>query len=457
LSDAYAAVFQGSPIQPAVGNQITFDLKKLTVAGNTLKLVGKLPAGLKYNATTGLLSGTITAAPGTYPLSVQIYQGKTLLRTVSLPITVLAFPGSLIGNYEALLEDSGSVPVGVCQISITNADQWTASLLCKGASKRTAKGSFILDQGAPIAPITAVFPAASGAGAITVQISVNGGTPTFNGTFNGGSVLGFHLASGSALPSSTSNYSLVLDQGVRDGITVPAGLGWMKGSVNTLGVGTFTGMLGDGMDSSLSIHLTATGQAIVWAQPYANKNSYFAGLVTLGNLGLPAFTGTRPADRAWWSKAADAKSLSYPNGFPGMALTLGTSKWITPSTATALGASLGWRNNRTASVSIDGAGLSNRDPQTSSPPLPTEFSLDDQFNLATSAPVSPAPIAWSGKASSTNGAVSGTLTLPGGAAPVSAVLVQDDPWAAITGCGLIKVPVSGIKGSFKTAAFVFHQ
>lgn len=465
LSDAYAACFVGTPIQPRVGNKISIDLKKLTTTGNTLKLVGTLPTGLTFSTTTGLISGTITGTPGTYRLSVQVLQGSKILRTVAFPVTVLAFPSSLIGNFESILEDANSIPVGAFKISIAKADSWTATLELAGAVKRYANGAFILSQGSPVAPVTAVFAATSTTPAVTVTLAIDGSNPTISGSYNGGTLRGFRLATGAENPPATVSYSLVLDAGEQDGINVPAGLGWMKGTVSNLGVGTFKGLLGDGTASSITLHLSSSGQAVLWAHPYTNKKSYLGGIITLGNLGQSANSIQKLTDRVWWSKAADVKTLSYPNGFPAMPLTIGTSKWVTPANATALGASLGWRNNRTVGVTIDGAGISNHDPQSAAIVLPTEFTLDDLFNLALSAPVISPRVPWSGKVASADGSFTGTFTLPSGfsisflsgAAAASGVFVQDESWGSVTGCGLIKVPVSGITGSFRTAAFVFDQ
>jgi hypothetical protein len=69
----------------------------------------------------------------------------------------------------------------------------------------------------------------------------------------------------------------------------------------------------------------------------------------------------------------------------------------------------------------------------------------------------------------TDGSFTGTLTLPtgfatdvpGGTAAASAaasgVLVQDEPWGTVTGCGQIKVPTAGPKGSFRTASILLVQ
>jgi uncharacterized repeat protein (TIGR02543 family) len=465
LTDAYAAAFVGTAIKPSVGNQISLNLRNLAAPGNTFKLVGKPPKGLTFNATTGLLSGIITAPAGTYPLSVQILSGKTVLKTISIPIVVLPFPTSLIGSFESLLETSSSVPIGAFKLTITAANAWSATLDSVGGASRKAKGTFVLAQGAPIAPITASFAANGSAPAITLNVSLNGSQPTFNGTYNGGTVRGFKIASGSENPGSTTLCNLVLDPGVQNGDTVPAGLGTLKGSFSNLGVGTFKGLLGDGSAATVSVKLSTTGQAVIWSQPSKDKRTYLGGIITLGGIGQPANTSAKLTDRAQWAKAADAKALNYPNGFPAMPLTIGSSRWAVPSNATALGASLGWRSNRIASVSISGGGLSNSSPQATASLLPTEFSLDDSFNLVTTLPTGSPLVAWSGKATNTDGGFTGTLTIPTGfstavlpgAAAASGVLVQDDVWGTITGCGLVKVPVAGIKGSFKTAAFVIGQ
>jgi hypothetical protein len=335
-----------------------------------------------------------------------------------------------------------------------------------GASKkRSAKGTFILAEGTPVAPITAAFPSIAGAPAVIVNISIDGSTANQTGTYGGGTLRGFRLARTAENPPATVTCNLVLDAEMRNDDRIPAGLGWMKGKVSNKGIGTFKGLLGDATAASLTLQVSACGQAVLWLQPYTNKNSFIGGIVTLGNLGQ-ATPGDRPlSDEVWWAKAPDAKMLSYPNGFPAMPVTVGTSKWKASAIATELGASLGWRNSRTASVTIEAAGLSNEEPQATLTSLPTEFTIDDKFNLITSAPTATPLVEWKGKASKKDGSFTGTLKLPtgfsidvpGGSAAASGVLVQDESWGTVTGCGLIKVPTSGPKGSFRTAAVVIDQ
>jgi hypothetical protein len=280
-----------------------------------------------------------------------------------------------------------------------------------------------------------------------------------------GTLRGFRIAKVGEMPLATVAYSLVLNAGEKDGITVPAGLGWMKGKVSNKGIGTFKGLLGDGTSASVTLRLSAYGQAVLWSQPYKNKGSYIGGVVTLGNLGQTTPGAAPLEDEVWWTKAADAKTLSYPEGFDGMRVTVGTSRWSIPATATALSESLGWSDNSSVVVIIGGGGLNNEEPQVTKAALPTEFTLDDKFNLVTSAPGTTPLVVWKGKAVKTDGSFTGTLTLPagfatdvpGGTSAASGVLVQDEPWGTVTGCGQIKVPTAGPKGSFRTASILLVQ
>jgi hypothetical protein len=94
--------------------------------------------------------------------------------------------------------------------------------------------------------------------------------------------------------------------------------------------------------------------------------------------------------------------------------------------------------------------------------LPTALTLDDKFNLNATAPVGVMRVPWLGKVTRTDGKWTGTLTLPAGFAPdilagkatASGVLL---PGAETSGYGLIKVPVTGPKGSFRTAVIILGE
>jgi hypothetical protein len=441
-----------------LSESVTIDLTPLINAGETLKLLGKLPKGLKLNLQTGSITGTVAASTGTYPIKFDLFQGKTLVRTIDFPVLIA---GTLFfaGGYEALLESTGGVPAGTLKLSFKKGNAWSATLQSPGAKTRKSSGKIILAPGSTAGALTATFAASGSAPALTVNANLDLESPLVSGTYNGGTIRGFRLAAGDELPATGTALNLVFEAGPHDGVAVPAGIGWATGSIGPAGSATFSGLLGDGTAVSLPVKLSATGQVILWSQPYGNPGSYFGGIINLPDLGQTPAGDPPLEENVWWFKGADTKSLSYPGGFPSMEVAVGSSTWTVPTTPQALGASLGWANNDSPVVEIDGAGLSNAAPQPGTPTLPTGFTLDASFNLTT--PVSPSVVPWTGKSSAANG----SFTLPAtfvpegiaGPAAASGVLLQADPWGNVTGCGLIKVPVAGAKGSFRTAAIILKQ
>lgn len=467
-TDSDAALVTVNPPPPPgagpfkLGETVNVDLNGLKENGQTLKLVGKLPKGLKFSATTGRITGTVGGTTGTYLLKVQVFQGKTLVETIDYPVVIA---GSLFfeGRYEALLEDGAGIPAGVLKLSFKKGNAWQATLQSPGAKARKASGKLVLTPGTTAGTVSAAFPASGSAPAIALAATLDLENPMFSGTYNAGTLRGFRMARGTELPATAGRIALVFETGPHDGITLPGGLGWAGGLVGTSGTATFSGVLGDGTAVQLPLQLSASGQAILWSQPHSDPRSYFGGIVTLPDLGQTT-TGNPPLEpNVWWFKAADARSPSYPAGFPAMKVSVGGSRWTVPATAAALGASLGWENGSDAAVEIDGAGLSNAAPQSTNPVLPTGFSLDPAFQL--NAPASPSVVSWTGKVNPADGTFSGSFALPAGlaadgiagAAATSGVLLQSDDWGTVTGVGLIRVPVSGPKGSFRTAAIVLRQ
>jgi hypothetical protein len=445
--------------EPRTGNPLTLDLKRLANPGETIKLVGKLPTGLKFSSSTGLLTGVLTGKPGTYPLTVQFLQGWTVVRTVSLPIATQPYPAILLGSFEGLLENEAGIPTGVIRLSITKPGAWSATLEGVGMSKRGAKGSFLLNQQSPTIDLNAVFPATRTLPAQTLSIRLDADSPLISGTHASGTLRGFRIAQGRENPVSGAMCNLALDPGVQDGITTPAGIGWLTGKFGKTGSAAFKGSLGDGTTASVTLRMSATGQALLWLQPYANKQSFLGGIVTLPDLGQSTTTNERLAEGLWWAKAANAKALSYPAGFAAMPVEAKSARWTLPASATLLGSSLDWTDGRAASLFIYGAGLNNAEPQSTSVALPTALTLDDKFNLNATAPVGVMRVPWLGKVSKADGKWTGTLTLPAGFAPdiltgkaaASGVLL---PGADVSGKGLIKVPVAGPKGAYRTSALL---
>jgi hypothetical protein len=444
-----------------VGDQFSADLGPLATSGKTLKLVGKLPSGLSLNTKTWQILGMVTGNAGNFTPSIQVIQNKAIIQTISIPISVGNFPASLLGNYEALLKDQNGAPFGFFKLT-TGKNVWTASLETLGQARRTAKGGFVLKQGAVSASFEAKFASTKTAPAIALNFTLNGDSPVFVGNYEAGTLEGFKMIDSLATVTKPIRYNIIIDQGAMTALDKPAGKGWASGSVAKTGIGTFKGMLGDATSCSFPLRLSVTGQSILWAQPYANKNSFIGGVVNLTDISPNASNDEALESKVSWVKVADAKTLSYPNGFSFENLSVSGSGWLVPATHKALGESLGWFGGEKCTVRIYGAGLSN-ESQSGTMKLPTEFTLDKSFKLT--APVNASIIKWSGSVLRGSGSFSGSLTFPAGlaenaiagAGTFGGLLLQDKKWGITTGLGLIKVPISGAKGSFRTAAIILGQ
>jgi hypothetical protein len=185
------------------------------------------------------------------------------------------------------------------------------------------------------------------------------------------------------------------------------------------------------------------------------------GIVSLTGLGQPLPFPQRQGAGLRWFKAADSRELSYEAGFAApLAVTAVSSRWDRPATAEQLVSALGL-TNATLQVEIEGAGLSNAAANV--PVLATAFELSPRYVLVTSAPQTPAPVPWAGTVRAADGGFSGQFTLPVGASnvagrsAVSGVLVIDEASQTTVGRGLLRVPIAGRRGAFRSAAVVLEQ
>ena len=446
-----------------MGEIVEIDLSPLAGSGSVLRVSGSLPAGLQFDPVTGQITGQLLGLPGSYPVQVQELVNGRIVATQWLNFEIAAFPAGLLGGFETLLEDGTGRPRGIVRLTVTRAGQWTGSLDMAGASRRTSRGTFALVNGSE-ANVTALFPAARGVSATTVSLLIDATTPLVEGTYvsgaENGTGRGFRLVDRSTSVPQTQKLTMILDAGAQDGVVYPAGVGWARGSAGVTGSVSLSGSLGDAQGFSLGLNLSRTGQAIVWSQPYRNKGSYVGGIVPLAGLGQPLPFPQRLSEGLRWFKAADSRELSYEAGFAApLAVNAASSRWDTPSSASVLATVLGLSSS-TFSVEIIGGGLTNATPTT--PVLPTAFLLGPRYQLAASAPTSPAPVPWAGIVRSADGSLSGSFTLPAGTsniagrAPLSGVLLIDEVAGSAVGAGLVRVPIAGKRGAFRTASMVLE-
>jgi hypothetical protein len=464
LSDTYEVVFKGTTdaFKPRIGDRIRFDLRELGFQG-TYKLVGKPPVGMTFNATTGVLEGKLTGKPATSALTIQILEGSTVVRSIPLSLPVGAFPTTLTGSWQALLEDANGLPQGLVTATLSSPGKWSATLDVAGSTTiRKAASTFDLDPAATSASMAMSFPAATGLTAQTLTFGVSGPDAMASGTHPQGTLRGFRLARGTELPAATKAFTMVIDQGEQDGFLIPAGIGWATGVISAKGSITLSGQLGDAQAIKGSMKLGATGQALLWLKPYRNLSSRIGGVVSLHETGgVPATALAKTDRKLWWYREADAAEVSYPIGFVALPAEVGVRGFTAPASSIALAETLGLTQRTFRGVVFEGGGLP--DPNDASA-LPDAFALDASFKLI-ALPIPGRLMApWQGSVNPKIGSFSGTLDvaastsgiIPGKAA-VSGALFPSAEVDAVVGAGLVKIPVAGKPGAFRTGAVVLSR
>jgi formylglycine-generating enzyme required for sulfatase activity len=466
LSDTYELVYQGDsePFKPRVGDRVRYDFNRLGFNGR-YSLVGKLPTGLTFNAATGILAGKITGKAGTSLLTIQVYSGTTLVRSIPLSLPVLAFPASLAGSWQALVENEDGQPEGMIRVVITSPGLWSASYDGMGTrTARTATGQVDLTAAAEQATWNITFPptkaskTAPSLPAVTMTMSIDGATARAEGEHVRGSLRGFRLARGAELPAATKTFTLLIDHGVQDGFQIPAGMGTATGTLSNKGIMSLTGQFGDAQIFKASFSLGATGQALIWLKPYKNANSYIGGLISLKEAGfLPPSPLHDEESGLVWYRAADATELAYPGGFAALNASVGVREHRVPVSSIALSQNLGLTEPVIRGVVFDGGGLPDLGAQAK---LPESFAMDAKYNLIALPQPGSVLASWKGIIAAKTGGFSGSLGLVAsntgimtGSAPVSGVLFPTLGRKTV-GAGLVKIPISGRVGEFRTGAII---
>ena len=465
LSDAYDVIFKGTtePFLPRIGDRLRFELFELGAQG-TYKLVGKLPAGLTFNPETGVLEGKLKGKPGTSALKIQIIEGGTVVRSIPLSLPVEAFPDSLTGSWQALLEDAEGVPRGLLSATFSAPGKWKATLDVAGSTViRKATGTFDLDPATTSASIAMNFASATGLAANSLNLSISGPDALAGGTHPQGTLRGFRLARGTEMPSATKAFTMVIDHGEQDGFAIPAGMGWATGSLSNKGVIALSGQLGDAQAIKGSFKLGATGQTLLWLKPYRNLSSSIGGVVSLHETGVvPASALARTDSKLRWFREPDPSEPSYPNGFPALAAEVGLRGYTIPASSVALAESLDLAGQTFWNVDVDGGGLPYPSWLVGLPWMPESFVLDESFQLFSVQFFGRSLAPWLGSVDPKTGRFAGTLDLLESSsgilaakAAVSGILFP--PIDRVVGAGLVKIPVTGGPQAFRTGAVLISK
>jgi len=346
-----------------VGDSVNVDLNG---AGTTGLTVTGLPAGLTFNAATGVVSGTITARP-TLSGVVTVRSGLTTLATLEgFNVNVTNYP--FIGNYDTLILDGVSgLPEGKIRVSITRPGIFTGSAVLAGSTLAVpVRGTFTYASPiATTATLNMTFQNSTTSATLfdaslllSTTSNVVTGTRT-NTDLSVDTVSGFRLASGPAV-SRALTAALGTTGGNRT--STPAGWGFGTGTLAASGSSSFMGTLGDGQKFTTTFNASLTDQAIVYVQPYNDVvNSFFGGIMDLPNLGQRNSAGAasfglaqvgRPAAGLKWTRGAGANTsnLAYDSGFGPLNVTGSVSNYTAVSASIKapgekLAAQLGARGN----------------------------------------------------------------------------------------------------------------
>lgn len=464
LSDTYEFIYKGDTdaFTPRIGDRIRLELQKLGFQG-TYKLLGKLPTGLVFNSLTGIIEGKLTGKPLTSSLTIQVLNGTTMVRSIPLVLPVTAYPVGLTGTWQALIYDSDDVPQGLLTTTFTAPGICSASLDLIGPNKpRTSLVTFKLSPGENKASFTINFPASTTQPSLQIALEADGDKAELGGSCSIGELSGFRLARGTELPTLTRSYTMLIDHGTHDGIAVPAGMGWATGMLSNKGTITLTGQLGDAKLVKASLRLGATGQAIMWLKPYLNKSSKIAGVLSFNDTGvIPSTSLTKNDSHLSWYRVADANELSYPAGFAAIPAEVLIKAYAVPTSAPILAQNLGLVSQTFPKIEFDGAGLADLDNTFA---LPSTFVMDASYKLIAQPIPGRVMAPWLGAINTKIGSFTGTLSVKNpvgdilaGTLSASGVIFPADEETPSVGAGLVKIPVAGKVGAFRTGSVILER
>ena len=135
VSAACAGLSGGSFTAGVAGAADGIPLEIETETGVKSVAVAKLPAGMKYDAKTGLITGAPTK-PGEYAVTVTVTTKSGAKHTETITVSVAALPDAAVGVFNGFVKASdGEENVGTVQLTTTDAGKLTAKVV-------TAAGSY---------------------------------------------------------------------------------------------------------------------------------------------------------------------------------------------------------------------------------------------------------------------------------------------------------------------------
>ena len=317
--------------RPSFGNAVRGSSVKATFTASqsptSYKLRGKLPVGVRFNSTTGELTGRPTSV-GTHTLYVSSVNEAGVSAEIELVWSVEDFPRELVGSWRALVarqtetnaELGGNLiltvtPTGAFSARLTQgarAFAWSGQLDAK-PSKSAFATPFNLSRGTNLAPLVGSFTLDPLSGLLSGSC---GHGPPGTGT----TLSGFRSPWSSSLKpvTTTSNFNtafmLPLGSPQERDISYPQGASWAVITLSTTGSLSWSGRLADDTLITGSTLLGPSGQLLMHQMLYTNTGSLWGeSTLTLG-------TGLVDGTLTWFKQPA----LRNPPRSYGMGIPLHT-------------------------------------------------------------------------------------------------------------------------------------
>jgi|GEM_PF-2381029 len=335
--------------------------------GVTFKATG-VPKGLVLNAD-GTLSGTPTAKPGTYKITVTIRTDGVVTGTLVYYVEIRALSGNVIGKFEALLSpDENSPHSGKLALTVSANGTFTGTLVtAKDKSALPLKGAFVRDAAngtlslaAPVTIKRAGQPAGhvymltaasiTNAGVLSATLERIDGAEAdaiTEGVTDAGVRLASYSSSNPAPWAYMGVYNLALTEPTPlaeddDLALIPLGSGYARAPINAAGRLNITGKLPDGAPFTAKLDTGVGATYRLFARPYGSASGAFVS----SNFKLTSITATYPRnggtatftrysladdagqDSYWCRPAGITKPAGYTAGFGPLGFDLKLQPWI---------------------------------------------------------------------------------------------------------------------------------
>lgn len=310
-------------------------------AGTTYHASG-LPAGLKINATTGVISGRLPGTVRTYTITTWTQLNGVRSANTQRVIVVNALDTDLVGNFQVLLEDSVGLPAGRVQISVAKSAAYTGTLFYRDGKNYALKGVLSVNASTGDAEGTAQIIARKNLASLVFELdltaagdvsaAVTEGTDTFSGT----GIKNYLFTAKAPAPwrgSGKGVYNITLDDVSTTPVFTDAVLKAGKGTLTVAVNGTValrlrgsdrtTATVDNGTLITGSYVASLGSEYLVYTRPYTGTRAtgYFAGWMQFSDIDTPALVDLAPsANELYWLRPAGGTGVWAP-GFGPLSIT----------------------------------------------------------------------------------------------------------------------------------------